>query len=199
MAFIPSPDCAKAVFNTSFGLQAFSFGLWFEKAEFDISDMTDLANICANSYSAELLPYISDSVNFDNVTVYDMRTETGQLYTVAPNDPGGDATEPLPIQVALVVTHRTAARGRTARGRTYISGFPENAVTEAVWISGIVTAVNAFFTDVVADANVGGWQHVVVSHYLNGAPRTNGLARLVTSSEVRNSIPGTQRRRANRP
>jgi hypothetical protein len=60
----------------------------------------------------------------------------GQLGTVA-----GD---PLPPQIAMVLTKRTALRGKSGRGRMYLCGFSEDSSTNGRPTVAVQAACNAF-------------------------------------------------------
>lgn len=89
---------------------------------------------------------------------------------------------------SIVVTHRTAQRGRSFRGRTYIPFIGESSLVNGA-ISSITatqTAWTAFVAAMSAAANP-----LVVATYLHGS------FSVVTSCTVQ-SIAGTQRRRQSR-
>lgn len=200
MTFIPTDDCALAIIEYVFDGQQFTNGLWFTKDSFTLADQTNLADAVDAETASELLPAFSDDVTYLKTTVYDQRSETAPV--VINNDgtgPGSAATEPTPINVAMVLTLYTASRGRTARGRLYVSGFSENAITDGEFTQAMADIVVAWGNALDAAADAIGWTWSVVSKQVGGVPRASGLARPVTTIEVRDLKVGTQRRRVDRP
>ena len=105
---------------------------------------------------------------------------------------GGDTTPP---NVAFVVTYRTAAPGRSGRGRGYLPGPPADEVDDSGLVSATWRAdardrwdncIQAFLTE-LGGAGATGYDHSVVS-------LTTGGINVVTSYSVDNSVD-TQRRR----
>lgn len=73
--------------------------------------------------TAWLGTHVSTGVSFIRVTVKDMRA--GNNPTLASSGlpaAGGAAGAQVPVQAAIVVTHRTAQSGRAFRGRSYLGG-----------------------------------------------------------------------------
>lgn len=109
--------------------------------------------------------------------------------TVTPHVLAGvQAGDALPANVSLVVTHRTALRGRSYRGRTYLAAFGEG-VNDATGVPSAATAtgINVQFTGHLA-ALVGTGLTMVVASYLHSTAE-NVIACTV------NSVWDTQRRR----
>lgn len=65
------------------------------------------------------------TVGFGSIEVVDRSSDAGATFIDAIAANGTDATEPLPGQIALVVTWLTGQGGRRRRGRTYLCGFAE--------------------------------------------------------------------------
>ena len=103
--------------------------------------------------------------------------------------PGTGAGNPLPNEVAAVVTLRTALAGRSYRGRAYFSGFivGENSATGSI-VAGLNTALVTFMTNVQTDLSASGITLAVLS-------RTHLSATPVTLIQTRDSEWDTQRRR----
>lgn len=199
MAFIPVPDAAMAVQKFSHDGQSWSNTLWFTKAGFVTADMDALAAAVGTTVISYLKPFISLNATYDGVTVYDMRTATGEKVEYNNGSGAGlDTDAIIPTNVALVLTLYSNNRGRSGRGRVYLSGFDETAIDDgrflAQWGANVATWAAELETAVEAE----GWTWVVVSRYTAGAPRASGLAQAVTSTAVRSLIPGTQRRRLDR-
>lgn len=115
--------------------QAFRDYLWDRAATTD-----DLRNYMANEVTlAEIMAVSMDPSNI------------GTYYLQAVNQTGNATQNPLPPQLAAVVSHRSAIASRAARGRTYIGG-----LTELSWVASstaypivaptTITALTASFT-----------------------------------------------------
>lgn len=201
MAFIPTPNGALAVIRFAHGGFAVSNNYWFVKAGFDQTAQENLAGVLDALHTAELWAgaYNTDYA-YVQTDVYDMRTLTGQKVTVATNARAGTvAGEILPVNLAIVVTLRTAARGRSGRGRVYLTGFGETAIADGLWGQANADFCKDYVDD-IADAATGqGWTMVIRSTQENGVVLEEANTRPVTTTVVRSLIPGTQRRRLDRP
>lgn len=74
-----------------------------------------------------LMALMSDNTIFEGIVIRDISGPNRAEY-VSTGTPlaGGDATDPLPLNVAACVTVRTAFAGRSFRGRVYFSGWAES-------------------------------------------------------------------------
>lgn len=68
--------------------------------------------------------YFHSAVKLQEVVVYDLGSlDAPAVESAFANPPGGVSTQqPLPPDIALVVSKRTELRGRSGRGRTYFGG-----------------------------------------------------------------------------
>jgi hypothetical protein len=82
----------------------------------------------AAAYDAMGSPFSTD-LTLNGVTVTDLRTDPApQFESVAGSFPitGGDSVGALPLQTAALVSWKTALRGKSYRGRSYLPGFCED-------------------------------------------------------------------------
>jgi len=119
-------------------------------------------------------------------------TSTSAAYT--PNT-GASAIFSAPNNVAICVSHRTANRGRSFRGRTYISGIPSDQQSLSRLSPGAMDTVLDAFTQLITQSNVAGYPFVVVSKRSGGLPRAIGLSTPVTQSVIVDNVLDSQRRR----
>lgn len=100
-----------------------------------------------------------------------------------------------PNNVAFVITHRTAARGKSFRGRSYIAGWTDSTVTGnylgVAYADGLAASFNSMRTDLALDDI----KFCVLSRRINGAWRENGVATPVTLSLYRDLALDSQRGR----
>lgn len=200
MAFVPVPDTCLAVLRFTKGVESFSNTLWYTMSGFTDVDMLALAAGLNGVVDTDWKPDHSTDVFFTGVTVYDMTSPTGSIVTDNSDaGAGASAEEPLPLSLAIVVTLYTAARGRTGRGRMYIGGTTEFHMTDGVYTAQYQSAINAYVALLGTVPSSLGWTWSVVSRMENGAPREFGVSRPIINTEIRSAIPGTQRRRLDRP
>jgi hypothetical protein len=144
-----------------------------------------------------MMPVIGSGTTLTSAQARDISVENGAYADYVPTSAvvGGNTSENLPNNVALVATHRTGLVGRSFRGRTYVGGFTESQslgnVVNPSSFTAIQSAWNGFVTDMMA--TIGTW--VVISRFHNGAPRTTGVSQTIISSDFRDSVWDTQRRR----
>jgi hypothetical protein len=143
--------------------------------------------------------YPSLSVDLVNSETYfaDQSDAAGPVYTAPAftHAAGGLASESMPNSIALCVSHRTANRGRSYRGRTFVPGLPESSVLHNTVIPAAVSSIVGAFEDMRAACDAAGLPLVVVSRRHNNAPRVEGIATVVTACVTVDPTVDSQRRR----
>lgn len=199
MDFVPVPDGALVEIVATLDGQVCENTLWFQSSgDFNASDLLDLGNGVLEWWGAQMAPGISDQVSITGANVTDMRTQTGPGVFVLPAAPmaGEGTSPPLPNNVALCISFRTAFRGRSARGRNYIFGLQENQSTKSHVDAGVTDFFqDAYATMIGAGTLVAGWQWSVVSRITAGNPRTSALVRPVIAAVIVDPVLDSQRRR----
>lgn len=92
---------------------------------------------------------LSPVVALSSVTLTDCRAAVGTDQTsISAPSPGTGTGNPLPAEVAGVITLKTANRGPSGRGRIYVTGFPAAASvgTAGVMSAALVTALTNWAT-----------------------------------------------------
>lgn len=200
MTFVPTPNCARVVVGFSQGSWEFSNIFHFTKSSFVDADMEALAAAIDEWVDQYWLSCIGDGITYLSTDVYDIRTSTGSIITDNTHTgPGTRSGEELPASLSVVVTLRSAARGRTGRGRKYVAGWIESDLESGLWIQQAQTNAVAYCTGIAGAGAGEGWAHVLRSTQVDGVAQNPALTRLVTDYESRSSVPGTQRRRMDRP
>ena len=142
---------------------------------------------------------LSNSLTIDEYYGTDLTTQSSPTYSRSFSPPySGQVTgsQAMPGNVAATISFRTQGRGRSARGRNYVVGLPENTVTgNAVSLTLINATVLAYESMLALPTLVAPWQWVVFSRYSNNLPRTVGLAQPVTDVLATSLIVGSQRGR----
>jgi hypothetical protein len=115
----------------------------------------------------------------------------------------GDLNDaPLPNNVTLTVSFRTANRGRSFRGRNYVVGLGETQVAGNTVAPSVITAFDGIYSQLLASpvAAIATW--VVVSRFSGvdpvtkePIPRVTGIATPITSVTVVDNVVDSQRRR----
>lgn len=140
---------------------------------------------------------LSTGLSFVETYMVDLASESGETRTAAPPTPsnGANGSNPAPLNVTLCVSYRTAQRGRSFRGRTYIAGLALDALSNQNIVPAIAGGMLAAFQamrDAASEADV---PLVIVSRYHNKLPRATGLATPVTTVLLRDTVVDSQRRR----
>lgn len=106
---------------------------------------------------------------------------------------------PLPNNVTLAVKKSSGFTGRSARGRTYWIGMPQNKLEVAnenqviaAYVVDIINAVDAIRLSIIAATS---WVPVLVSRFAGGAQRTSGVTFPWIDTTNVNSVVDTLRGR----
>lgn len=160
-------------------------------------NMSDIANAFLEWWATSLAPQVSDQLILHEIQVRDLTTEDAGSYLLIPEGTvtgtasGGSA----PNNVAFCVTAKTAAVGRSARGRTYIPGVPKGLITISTvnsgWASDVVAAMNDLLDFLTAINAV----IVVISRIHAGVERLVGVMTVVVRYSAFDMTVDSQRRR----
>lgn len=163
----------------------------------DAAVIADTANEVGAWVLSDYLPLLSASLVFLNVEAKNLNIESGgvAVFNAPPGSVGGIVSPAEPGNVSFCVSLRTAASGRSFRGRKYVPGIPANKRTEntidSAWAADIVDA----FNNLVSILNALDKFLVVVSRVADGIERTIGLATHVETASVVDLFIDSQRRR----
>jgi hypothetical protein len=118
--------------------------------------------------------------------------------------PGTSATQPLPNEVAIVATFRTAKAGRSGRGRMYVPGWTvDSLATGQLIAAATMTALGNWLNTIQGALSAQGYTHCLglkERKAYNGSTGTSHPARAATTEPVtaivlRDNHWDTQRRR----
>lgn len=157
-------------------------------ASFEANDLPGLIAQMANVYSCNLL------------VVEDVKpgTAASTLHGVSPAVAGTNTAQSLPPQDALVISWRTALKGRSFRGRTYVPGLTEVNQDAGIWGSATTAAydtwADAFLARYSASDPASHWRFGVVSEVTGGLKRVTPIITPVSNFGVDAEV-FTQRRR----
>lgn len=200
MAFIPVPDGIMAVVEFGTTTVRWSNTLWFEHADVTAAELVNLANSIMLNLETDYVPLMNSNFYIYKVTCYDMSSETGPVGVSTRTAVAGSVAEsPSPINGAMVLTLYTGGRGRSSRGRLFLTGWSEESVG-AVAISNVdlIDDVTEFFEGFITAMATIGYPWSVCSRYSNKAPRANGILQTILTVNVRKAELGSQRRRIDR-
>lgn len=139
-------------------------------------------------FFSEVDAYLASGWSLSFFSLRDRSQAGGAVYEVPSAAAGAASGDPLPGQIALAVTWRTAQAGRRYRGRTYLGGFSEaNSAAGGFPSSTMVTAIETSATDLIADL-------AGISADLQVLSRVGEFSTEVTSAQV-DSYFDTIRRR----
>ncbi len=198
LPFIPFANCAEIVCEGVMAGQNTFLTFAFTKTGGYIgTDLQDLADEIAGWLVSDLAPIQNAGVTWVNVKATDLTTETSPVVNSTAGLPvnGGVSTGAVTNQVALVVSFKTALRGRSYRGRNYIMGVPTADLSTTTEYT--AAAANVFaskYLDLVTTLVPPGNVHVILSRFNNGVRRTIGVATAVTEYIGKTPV-ATQRRR----
>lgn len=192
--FVPIPDVCKAVIQAKTGAREWSFSLYFAQPGFDSTDMADLAAYLSDTWLVNLALQLTETTNFHQLTMYDMRSEDGDKLVTDVDIDGDAVSPPASVASACVVTYYASKRGPWNRGRTFVTGISEEAIDEYTVTQSKADGVRDVFKELLTEI-IAGWTWVVVSTYKANEKRLVGIWAPVISAVVRNLILGTQRRR----
>jgi len=160
--------------------------------------------VLARFTSSGLKALCATTTRLFGVGIRDVRTPNEVEYQSSASFVAGTGTgDPLPNEVAAVVTLRTARAGKSYRGRVYFSGADEDQNDSTQHMEGpYQTAVIAFLTGVQADMATEGIDLAVLSapRYANLLPPLDietwpGALTPVTSMQMLDGKWDSQRRR----
>lgn len=199
MPFIPVPNTVLVELFFTQDSQQLENTLYFSRADtWDTTEMTALADAINAWVIANISPLQSNTVLYRGCKVTDLSSATAPAVerTLAVAQAGGLSQPAMPNSTTLAIKFSTAGRGRSSRGRNYIIGLIEDSVVNnnvaASVANSYVTAYSLLNGTTVLPT---GSFWVVVSRFLNNAPRTTGIAQDVNNVGLTDTIVDSQRRR----
>lgn len=195
----PIPNVLRAVINTSYAGEPCANVLHYHQTIADGDYIPGLlAEALAQKWVTNIAPICPETVELVSVTCADLDptpNAPGQNVTGSGTS-GGNATPQLPNNVAACITLRTAAGGRSGRGRLYHVGMAENNVIlnvmDPAYITSLITAYNAF--SLVSDSVGQQYRWGVLSYYTGGSLRSTPVWNMITSITCDSTIDSMRKR-----
>lgn len=199
MAFQDVPNVAEVTLVYTQNLETITNTFHAYKAGgYDQADIDSLANKIDNQMPAGLLVEMSQDCYYERTEVRGLTIENDLFGIDGTNNSAGDKlVDGLPNNVTLSLKKISGFTGRSARGRWYCVGIPEDAlasnenVYDPLRVDGFIAGVEA--------ARIGcalaGWAAVIVSRYTGGVLRPYGETFPWVQTVAVNNNVDTQRRR----
>jgi hypothetical protein len=195
--FIPVPDVAMVEMRMTYDSQKIENTLYFFSAGGnDETNMNQLGLDLLDWWTGHYKNIVVNNVQLREVVVTDLSSDTGLQISVPAVDALGDAgTDPLPSNVAVSVSFRTANRGRSYRGRNYVSGIPVSALVGPNQLSpSYLTSVTSTY-EAIPGLITGEQLWGVVSRFHDNDARVEGIFTPITVVVMVDDVVDSMRRR----
>ena len=198
MAFQPFPDGYQAVLEYGQLNDRWTNTLWFKNLTPAADNGQLLADFLQSWAGTEIMPQLSTNWSIQSVRVYDMDSSIGTVWFSTGAPVAGSVVGTVaPVSPALVISFYSSARGRSGRGRNFLTGFSEDdmgpyTINNPLRVTNLAQAYETLRTTVQAATNT---YWVVASRQQAGVvlPEIEGFQ--VLYSVARNATLASQRRR----
>lgn len=205
MPFVPVANTVLVEFRMTSDLQQVENTLYFEYAADPTSpEMLSLGSALLDWWVGFYAPLIWSGVELREIVITNLTSASSdQVSFPVPAGTTGDLSlAPLPSNVTLTVSFRTASRGRSFRGRNYVVGMIKDQTTganavDAPTVASWISAYEELPTVAAGESVV--W--VVVSRFsgVDGdgdpIPRVAGVTTPINSVVIVDNVVDSQRRR----
>lgn len=197
MAFIPIPNSVQLCFDFVTAGQNWQFCIVVKKNSGapTTGDLSTLTNEGIDWYTDLFKTRLSNAVQMRQTRATDMTAQGAPQFIQANIENGTVAQPPLPLGTPIVVSSRTENRGRSYRGRSYVSGLPETVQADATDItSGAAANILSDFGDLLDRLATLGFTWVVASKQHNGSVVSPAATTPVTAFVVDTHLDSQRRR-----
>lgn len=200
MPFVSAPNIIQTEFRyTLFGQQTENRIMVDNLAAVDAAACEAVATLCWDWWELTYSPLITANCTLREVVATDETADDGPQFIYAPDTTtvGTGSGSALPNEVSLCLSLRSASRGRSARGRWYTAGIPNNIMADAnnvnsTYASAIVSAMQTLINSIAASDRA----LVIVSYEHNKVPRPGGpVYYTVEACTLVDTVVDSQRRR----
>lgn len=204
MAFIPVPNGIQLCFDFVTAGQFWQFCIMLRKPGGGVSptDLSTVAGYGSAWWVSDLKTVMTTDNTLRQIRATDMTVQGGPLSTVSIGTTGAVAPPMLPLGTPVVVSLRTDKRGRSYRGRVYLSGVAEanrassSPVDLTTGFAG--TTLPARFAALDANLQSGGYEVIVASRQHNKSVTNPAATNRVTAYVIDTHLDSQRRRLAGR-
>src|ERR1044072_832296 len=207
MPFVPTPGAALAVAHFMLDGQDVEVTQWFvsETGPVSEADVTALGKALQDWYSNVYIEQLPEAVtaNYLSIRAQDVENGPGADFPLN-GTAGGIVDDPMPNEVTVAVSFRTAHSGPGGRGRNYIPALPRANVTGNLVDNALLTNWLNVYNGLAVAVDGTGFVHCV-AHRFSGftivdgkkkpTPLTTGITYAVTSYIFSDNVVDAQRRR----
>jgi hypothetical protein len=206
MPFVPVPNAVLVESRMLLDSQHIENTLWFRREAGVLpANMSTLIDAVSDWWTAHMAPLTPNVVLLTEFVATDMTVADSFQVSLAPlgGIPGSVASPALPNNVSLAVSFRTGLRGRSFRGRNYVSALWEAGVDGNTVGPTIVAAFQAAYEELITDTGIAGtgyvwgvasrFSGVTVDHH--PIPRSTGLFTPISGVVVVDPTVDSMRRR----
>lgn len=179
--------------------------LWFEFGTPPLAaDLTALGGLLLTWWGTNIGPLASQGLQVREVVCTSMHSAVAPQATSTPSGAltGGSVNEIMPNNVSMTVSFRTGLRGRSFRGRNYVTGLTIDQVTGNQIIPAVVADFIAAYEALGTAISGSGWTWIVASRFSGvdpttkkPIPRAAGVTEPVIAVVVVDAFVDSQRRR----
>lgn len=200
LAFVPVQDTAKISVVGFLSGETVVNTLHVKKAGTLLTtDLQAITTIVAGWLGAVYRNRISQSMVWTRINVLDLSSSTApSLDTpISPTISGANTSGSQPNNVALVISLRSLARGRSSRGRWFVAGIPRDQSASSVAVQlAYASQMGADFSTLMNNLRVSDYTPVVVSTFSEGVQRSEGVTFPITGVIVDTAMDSQRRRLA---
>lgn len=198
MAFIPIPNSMTLCFNFATGSGSeWQFCLTIRKSA-GAPTSTDLSNVAAIGsawWTSDLKALTCGGTLLNEIVVTDQTVQGGAQFVDTIAELGTLVSTDIPASAAMVVSLATAKRGRSYRGRAYVSGKGISQILNAnLWQAAHVTAMVGAFNSLQNDLDLAGYDIVVPSKRHNNVVTNPAETNEVIAITIDNRVDSQRRR-----
>lgn len=165
------------------------------------AELVTLAHSIATAWGSDLMPNFSNEVDLVAVKLTDLTSDTAPVGLYETAIPGTISSHPLPMNVALVLSHSIARRYRGGHPRTYLTGMPWADLSDNnLWPSGVISSALGGFTTFISAVQAlssAAWTPLLFSNVSYYTGKTRRVVPVVDTINATVAHPRvcTQRRR----
>jgi len=163
----------------------------------DATYLGGLADIIKSAWTTYFKPIISTGCTLVEIYLRDLTALEAIEFTESVNDVGTAAGSLATGQDTLCVSFRTGFTGRSARGRSYFISLRQTDIVNDIVSVGKAQAIVDAWAEMMSEINASldGAKCVVLSRFTEGAPRTEGQIRDITTVTAIDRIVDSQNNR----